>query len=85
MCRVTGDEYRPRTVRIGNGKAQFPEADVIDVDGEPGADGAMQAGGEIEVLAGGAGGHGRVKEPGLAEVDPSEELPVAAEIRVQTL
>ena len=80
---IAGDEDAPVAILIGDGDAQIPEADMLEFDIEFRADRRMQIAAEIEIVLGGAERHRRMEEPGGAEIDPAEELPVAFQVGMQ--
>ena len=80
---IAGDEDAADAVLIGDREAQVPEADVLELDVEFVADRLMQEAAEIEIVFCGAERHRRVKEPGGAEIDAAEELPVALQVGMQ--
>src|ERR1700676_523450 len=80
---VAGDKDAPAAIVIGGGDAQIPEADVLEFDIELRAYRRKKAAAEIEIIPGGAERHRRMKEPGSAEIDAAEELPVALQIGMQ--
>ena len=80
---VAGDEDAPDAILIGDRDAQVPEADVLELDVEFLADRRMQIAAEIEIVLRGAERHRRMEEPGGAEIDAAEELPVALQVGMQ--
>src|SRR5258708_39176196 len=80
---IAGDEDAPAAIAIGGGKAQIPKTDMLEFDIELGACRGMDGAGKIEIVPGGSRRHRGMKEPGGAEIDPAEELPVALQIGVQ--
>src|SRR5690606_11849189 len=80
---VPCDEDATAAIAVGDRETQVPEADVLEFGREGRANGTMQVGQEVEIVLRGAGRHGRVEEPRLAEIDAAEKLPVAAKVRMQ--
>src|SRR6476659_8420249 len=81
--RIAGYEDTARAIGIGNGEAQLPEADVVDLDIEFCACRLAHELPEIEVVLRGAGRHRGVEEPGAVQVHTAEELPVSLELGMQ--
>ena len=81
--RIAGDEHAAGAILVGGGDAQVPKADMLDLDGELRTGSAVQQGSEVVIVLRRAGRHRGVEEPRAAEVDPAEELPIPAEIRMQ--
>src|SRR5581483_8929935 len=77
-----GDEYAPEAVLAGDHDAQVPEPDVVEVRVEVKAGRVVEQAKEVEVVGCRVARHGRVKEKAFADVDPTEELPVAVELRL---
>src|SRR5690606_33219060 len=63
--------------------AEVPETYVVELGAELKAGDLLEEAVEVEVVRGGVRRYGRVEEPALADVDASEELPVALEVRVE--
>ena len=80
---VAGDEDAAHAVLIRDRDAQVPKADVLELDVELLADRRMQKAAEIEIVFCRTERHRRVKEPGSAEIDAAEELPVALQVGMQ--
>src|SRR5215475_10455849 len=80
---VAGDEDGPRAIAVGKREAQIPEADMLEADVELGAGRFVKQGLEIEVVARRARGNRGVEEPGAAQIDSSEKLPVAVKRGMQ--
>src|SRR5262249_854182 len=57
-----------------------PEADVVQLRFEVEASRLVQQAKEVKVVGRRVGRHGSVEEEAFADVDPSEELPVALEL-----
>ena len=83
MRGVAGDEDAPDAILIGDRDAQLPKTDVLELDVELLADRLMHEAAEIEIVLGGAERHRRMEEPGGAEIDAAEELPVTLQLRMQ--
>ncbi len=80
---VASDEDAPQPIGVGDCHPQLPQADVLEFHVEFRARRFLHIGFEIEVLGRGPQGDWGVKEPGRAQVDAPEELPVALQFRPQ--
>src|SRR4029450_10802055 len=85
VCGIPGDEDMSSPIRVGDREAQVPEADVLELDVERLPYGCVKVRAEVEVVGGRPGRDRGVEEPGIAEIDAAEELPVALKLGLQNV
>src|SRR6185437_6201340 len=71
--RIAGDEDAADLIALGDGHAQIPEADVIELCLEREPRDILDEAVEIVIVGRGAGRHRRVKEPAFANIDAAEK------------
>jgi hypothetical protein len=82
MRGVAGNEDAADLVSLGHRDAQIPEPDIIEVAGERETGDLLQQAVKVVIVPGRIGRHRRMEKPALADVDAAEELPIAAQIRI---
>src|SRR5580658_5244477 len=80
MRGVAGDEDAAGLVCLGHRDAQVPKPHIVELAGEGKTRGFLQQPVKVIIVARRVGRDRRMKEPALADIDPAEELPIAAQI-----
>ena len=82
MRRVPGDEYAAAAIAVGKAESQLPEPDIVERHIDRRADGLFKEGVEVEIVTCRAGRHWCMEKPVAVQIDSAEELPVAAQVRI---
>src|SRR5687767_1834271 len=83
VAGIASDEHAPLLVLAGSQDAEVPEADVVERGLKAEAGRLVQQAKEIEVVLPRVFRYRRMEEEALFSVDPSEELPVPLQLRLE--